>query len=86
MGLPGHRRTSSHKHRRAAHFALTKVTLALDTKTGLTHRPHQAAPGAKEYNGIPIHIKGGDRRLKKMLEKTKMKASTEPAPQQTPAA
>ncbi len=27
MGLPGHHRTSSHKRRRASHFALTKLNL-----------------------------------------------------------
>ena len=76
MGLPGHRRTSSDKRRRAAHFALTPVTLAVDKKTGLTHRPHRAAPGATEYNGNAIHVKGLDRKVQKMLDKTKAKTTS----------
>lgn len=32
MALPGHRRTSSHKRRRAAHFALKKKILAVCSK------------------------------------------------------
>lgn len=35
---------------------------------------HRAAPGATEYNGITIHVKGRERKLAKMLEKTKPKA------------
>ncbi|MSR85018.1 50S ribosomal protein L32 [Candidatus Uhrbacteria bacterium] len=86
MGLPGHRRTSSDKRRRAAHFALTKPALTVDPKSGLTHRSHCAAPGATEYRGIQIHIKGGDRRIKKILEKTKMKTSAEPPSNVPPSA
>ncbi|MFA6429927.1 MAG: 50S ribosomal protein L32 [Patescibacteria group bacterium] len=74
MGLPGHRRTSSDKRRRAAHFALSPQTLVVDKKSGLTHRQHRVAPGATEYNGIAIHVKGRDRKVKKMLAKTKAKA------------
>lgn len=70
MGLPGHRRTSSHKRRRASHFALTKPAIVTD-KAGRTHFMHKAAPGATEYNGIAIHVKGRERKLAKMLEKTK---------------
>ena len=69
MGLPGHRRTSSDKRRRAAHFALKKVALVKDAKTGITHVPHRAAPGAIEYNGHAIHVKGRKRKLEKMLKK-----------------
>ena len=72
MGLPGHRRTSSHKRRRASHFALVKPSITVD-KAGRTHRMHRAAPGATEYNGITIHVKGLERKLAKMLEKTKPK-------------
>ncbi len=77
MGLPGHRRTSSDKRRRASHFALKATALAIDKKTGATHRPHHAAPGATEYRGIAIHIKGRERKLEKMLAKTKMHTKTE---------
>jgi len=76
MGLPGHRRTSSHKRRRASHFALTKANLATDKKTGAIHRSHRAAPGATEYNGKPIHVKPSKRKAEKAakrLQKTKEK-------------
>lgn len=70
MGLPGHRRTSSHKRRRASHFALTKPALTTD-KAGRTHLMHRVAPNATEYNGTPIHVKGLERKMQKMLKKTK---------------
>ncbi len=72
MGLPGHRRTSSHKRRRASHFALSKPSITTD-KAGRTHLMHRAAPGATEYNGIKIHVKGSERKLAKALAKTKPK-------------
>lgn len=70
MGLPGHRRTSSHKRRRASHFALTKPALTTD-KAGRTHLMHRAAKGATEWNGIEIHVKGLESKMRKMLKKTK---------------
>jgi hypothetical protein len=69
MSLPGHRRTSSHKRRRASHFALSKPSLTTD-KAGRTHRMHIAAPGAIEWKGIAIHVKGAERKLRKALAKT----------------
>lgn len=69
MGLPGHRRTSSHKRRRAAHFALVKPAIVTDAKTGVTHFSHRAAPGATEYNGHPIHVKGRAKKLEKLVKK-----------------
>lgn len=73
MGLPGHRRTSSDKRRRASHFALKAPAITVDKKTNQTHLSHRAAPGATEYRGIAIHVKGRDRKLQKMLAKTKSK-------------
>ncbi|KAA0206040.1 50S ribosomal protein L32 [Candidatus Uhrbacteria bacterium] len=70
MGLPGHRRTSSHKRRRASHFALTKPALTTD-KAGRTHLMHRAAKGATEWNGVKIHVKGIDRKVEKALAKTR---------------
>ncbi len=70
MGLPGHRRTSSDKRRRASHFALKAASIVKDTKTGAVHLTHRAAPGATEYNGHPIHIKGKEKKLEKLLKKT----------------
>lgn len=77
MGLPGHRRTSSHKRRRASHFALKKTILTTDKKTGATHRSHRAAPGALEYNGKKIHRKGADKKMEKLLKKAKSSPTTE---------
>ena len=79
MALPKHRRTRSDKRRRAAHFALKEPTLTKDKKTGAVHRPHRAAPGATEYRGIKIHVKGHARKLEKMLAKTKSKTVEEEA-------
>jgi ribosomal protein L32 len=71
MGLPGHRRTSSHKRRRASHFALKAATIVKDKKSGLYHLSHRAAPGAKEYRGHAIHVKGAEKKLEKLLKKTR---------------
>ena len=73
MGLPGHRRTSSDKRRRAAHFALVKPNIVLD-KSGVAHLGHRVSPNATEYNGVTIHVKGRERKLQKLLDKTRMKA------------
>ena len=76
MGLPGHRRTSSHKRRRASHFALKPSPIVQDAKTGASHRTHRAAPGATEYNGKAIHIKPSKRKAEKAarrLQKDKKK-------------
>lgn len=72
MGLTGHRRTSSHKRRRASHFALVAPALSTD-KSGATHLMHRVAPGATEYRGLTIHRKGLERKLQKMIAKTKPK-------------
>ncbi|MBI4139295.1 50S ribosomal protein L32 [Candidatus Uhrbacteria bacterium] len=68
MGLPGHRRTSSHKRRRASHFALKPASITSNKKTGMQHFSHRAAPGATEYNGHPIHVKGREKKLEKLLK------------------
>lgn len=68
MSLPGHRRTSSDKRRRAAHFALTNAIIAKDKKTGVLHLPHIAAPGATEYNDHKIHVKGQRNKIEKLLK------------------
>ncbi|MDO8626493.1 MAG: 50S ribosomal protein L32 [Candidatus Magasanikbacteria bacterium] len=51
MGLPGHRRTSSHKHRRAAHFALAIKTAASCPKCQKPIRPHHACAFCGTYRG-----------------------------------
>jgi len=71
MGLPGHRRTSSHKRRRASHFALKEQNLTLEKQGEQTHLSHRAAPGASSYRGHAIHIKGKEHKLEKLLKKSK---------------
>jgi len=77
MSLPSHRRTSSDKRRRSAHFALKKQTLTEDSKTGLTHRSHRVAPGATEYRGHEVHVKGKEKKLERLLKKSKKPEATE---------
>ncbi len=76
MGLPGHRRTSSDKRRRASHFALKKQPLAVTG--GVTHVPHRLAPGATEYNGHAVHVKGKKRKVEKLLKAKKTRAAKTP--------
>jgi hypothetical protein len=76
MGLPGHRRTSSDKRRRASHFALKKQPLAVTG--GVTHVPHRLAPGATEYNGHVVHVKGQKRKLEKLLKTKKTRTAKTP--------
>jgi large subunit ribosomal protein L32 len=54
MGLPGHRRTSSHKRRRAAHFALKKLVLATCAKCKATVMPHRACMNCGTYAGRQV--------------------------------
>ncbi len=75
MSLPGHRRTSSHKRRRASHFALTAPAITVSKTGTATHRMHVAAPGATEYNGKAIHVKGHDKKVAKLLAKSKGKSA-----------
>ncbi len=75
MGLPSHRRTSSHKRRRASHFALEKQAVVKDAKTGQEHLQHRAAPGATSYRGHAIHVKGKEKKLEKLLKKSKKPAA-----------
>ncbi|MEY4723091.1 MAG: hypothetical protein RLZZ324_604 [Candidatus Parcubacteria bacterium] len=54
MGLPGHRRTSSHKRRRASHFALKKLTLAVCPKCKEPVLPHRACAECGTYAGRKV--------------------------------
>jgi large subunit ribosomal protein L32 len=54
MGLPGHRRTSSHKRRRASHFALKKQNLAACPKCGSPVVPHRACASCGTYAGRQV--------------------------------
>ncbi|MBP9748699.1 50S ribosomal protein L32 [Patescibacteria group bacterium] len=54
MGLPGHRRTSSHKRRRASHFALKKIDLRVCSKCKKLLLPHTACKFCGSYNGRQV--------------------------------
>ncbi|MDD2758028.1 MAG: 50S ribosomal protein L32 [Patescibacteria group bacterium] len=54
MGLPGHRRTSSHKRRRAAHFALSATTINSCPKCEKPIRPHRACGFCGTYKGREV--------------------------------
>lgn len=84
MSLPSHRATSSQKHRRASHFALVKPNIVI-SKSGVASLGHRVAPNATEYNGITIHVKGRERKLQKMLDKTRMKAEKKDSAAALPA-
>ncbi len=51
MGLPGHRRTSSHKRRRASHFALKKANLSVCPKCKKPVQPHRVCGFCGTYAG-----------------------------------
>jgi len=54
MGLPGHRRTSSHKRRRASHFALKAKHLTVCTHCKQPAIPHQVCKACGYYRGRQV--------------------------------
>jgi large subunit ribosomal protein L32 len=72
MGLPGHRRTSSHKRRRASHFALKKSNLSACKNCGQTVVPHRACTVCGVYEGRQVlNVARANKRLAaKKLAKT----------------
>ncbi len=54
MGLPGHRRTSSHKRRRASHFALKPIALSVCTECKAPIAPHSACKNCGAYKGKKV--------------------------------
>ena len=60
MGLPGHRRTSSHKRRRASHFALAKAGTSLCEKCKQPILPHRACKTCGSYKGRTVVDKTRD--------------------------
>ena len=49
MALPGHRRTSSDKRRRASHFALKKMVLSVCVHCAKPVQPHHACLACGAY-------------------------------------
>ncbi len=64
MGLPGHRRTSGDKRRRAAHFALKENSLGVCAKCGKTVLPHRVCAFCGNYKGRQV-IKKNEKKLAK---------------------
>jgi large subunit ribosomal protein L32 len=54
MGLPGHRRTRSHKKRRASHFALKKLNFSLCSKCKRPVLPHHVCSFCGTYAGQEV--------------------------------
>ncbi len=54
MGLPGHRRTSSDKRRRAAQHGLTATNPTICPKCGKSIRPHRACAFCGTYRGRQV--------------------------------
>ncbi len=81
MGLPGHRRTSSHKRRRAAHFALKPVATTTCEKCKAAILPHRACKACGWYKGREA-VGTASRRLARLTKKTAVPvapAAQEPA-------
>ena len=77
MGLPGHRRTSSHKRRRAAHFAMKKVNIAACPKCSQPIAPHTACRACGYYNGRAVRDTG--RAATRLVKKAKKNKPETPA-------
>lgn len=77
MGLPGHRRTSSHKRRRAAHFAMKKVQLASCPACKAPIAPHRACKGCGAYAGRAVVDK--TRAAKRLVKKARAAAPAKKA-------
>ena len=74
MALPGHRRTSSHKRRRASHFALKKQNLVVCPKCNESILPHRACASCGTYAGRQvISLKSPLAKSKKEEKKAKDK-------------
>ncbi|MEK7680733.1 MAG: 50S ribosomal protein L32 [Patescibacteria group bacterium] len=71
MGLPGHRRTSSDKRRRAAHFALDEMNFTACQKCKKPLMPHRACAFCGTYKGKQVLNVG--KRTARAGRKTKTK-------------
>ncbi len=78
MGLPGHRRTSSHKRRRASHFALKRMQIGTCPRCKKPVLPHMACRFCGHYAGrqvLPAAKAAAGKALKR-AEKAKAAAPT----------
>jgi large subunit ribosomal protein L32 len=68
MGLPGHRRTSSDKRKRAAHFALEQQSVQKCPKCQKPLLPHRACMNCGMYKGRQV-LNVGKKIAKKVAAK-----------------
>ena len=72
MGLPGHRRTSSDKRKRAAHFALVGLNEKKCSKCGKSILPHRACAFCGTYKGrVIIDVEKRGARGKRKVKRSK---------------
>ncbi len=72
MGLPGHRRTSSDKRKRTAHFGLAEVSSNSCPKCKKAVRPHRACAFCGTYKGKSVvDVAHRDARRKRAAKKKK---------------
>ncbi len=64
MALPGHRRTSGDKRRRASHFALKKVQTTRCTQCKKPALPHHACRFCGTYAGRVVFKVSGPKKKK----------------------
>jgi len=72
MGLPGHRRTSSDKRQRTAHFGLKEINANRCPKCDKAILPHRACAFCGTYKGRQvINVAKRDLRQKRAAKKKK---------------
>jgi len=81
MGLPGHRRTSSDKRRRAAHDFLERLQIGTCPKCGAATKPHNVCKQCGTYKGR--QVLNVDRRTQRLVKKVQKHAKAAPAPKET---
>ncbi len=81
MGLPGHRRTSSDKRRRAAQDFLERLQIATCPNCKAAIKPHHACKQCGMYKGR--QVLNIDRRTARLVKKVEKRAKAVPAPKQT---
>lgn len=79
MGLPGQRRSRSHKRRRAAHFAIKAQTLSTCPKCGKAKQPHAACKNCGTYRGRTVVKTASQKRAVRLTRRAKKSAGAKAA-------
>ena len=85
MALPGHRRTSSHKRRRAAHFALKPIQTTVCEKCKQPILAHRACKACGWYKGR-VAIATASHRLARLAKSAHAAQAPAPASKKAPEA